>query len=295
MMLLLVLTATPVDAASCSSKGACTLVFTAAPADAKVGSTITSVQFVPGAASVAVTIVYTDSGLPVTGFGGAITLALLQAPTNTATGILTGTVEVVPTDGVATFAGLKVDKHGDYKLKATSGTRVRSATSGTFSVWDNVDTCGNQPCPSNLNAPHETISIISTTTGGGILAASSGAENTANPCVLPPKLKKAQFGPNVTRIGGTISGTGTKTVTMTYDQEYVNSQPNNGASAYEVCYQTDVPFTDLTGATDVTTGLLPLCSAQDPVPPCILSKSKNSGNGTVTIILLLPAADPRMW
>jgi hypothetical protein len=291
--------AVPAFAASCSSKGACKLVFTTPPKDAKVGDPVTGAPFDPSitAPAVAVTVEYTSTNLPATTYSDPIVITLIPSNTNTATGTLSGTTSVVPTNGVATFGGISIDAFGSYKLEATSGTRVTLGDSDPFTIWTYTKKCTpGEECGTVLDATDESVNL-SDSSLSGTLAFSVGAENTANPCVasLKGKLSKAQFGPNVTQIGGiTLSG-GRKLVTLTYSKAYVMRQSDNGASFYQVCYQSDTPFTPLGGGDQVTTGLLPPCDAQVSFVPCIASKSKNSGSGTVIIQLVLPGSDPKFW
>jgi hypothetical protein len=83
-------------------------------------------------------------------------------------------------------------------------------------------------------------------------------------------------------------------LTITIDKTVVKATPNNGVTTYQVCYQSETPFTDRNG-TLTTLGLLPDCP---PMPtaadaPCVLSKTKDKA-GSVVIKVLLPAGDPKV-
>jgi hypothetical protein len=309
------------------------LVFTTQPADAQVSVPLTGSPFGAGS-SVAVQVQLADSngsptGTAVSGLSDTISLSLVKAPTNAAAvaGISNSSATTGAT-GTATFSSASIDTHGSYELVASDLSNARGvlpATSNTelsgsaatpyFTIYDDLQNCPPSCTASPSGSAHETV-VISAPNANGKLASSLGADNKdkylsqngtlSTECGAPARLK-AQFGPDVTSIGGTITGSGTKTVTLTYDQAYVNAQSNNGASFYQICYQ-PAPgdtFQDINNntVTGPNVGLLPYScgstskpfSKANPVSaPCIASKSKNTGNGTVTIILVLPLSDPKV-
>jgi len=323
----------PVQATtSCQQKNSCVLVFlsTSQPADALINTAITSEPFGAGS-PVAVQVQKAGPGGVPTGtpvaVSDTIVLSAVNAPTNSASTVglpnSSANTNGTPT---ATFSTLEADTAGSYRLAATDISNTRGVigglsttpTSGSgsspyFTIFDDL-----QPCTTCTvgNSNHETV-VVSAPSANGELASSLGADNkdkfltqngTLSDCGASPKLK-AQFGPNVTQLGGTLSGApaDTKTVTLTYDQTYVNEQSNNGASFYQVCYQPAVgdSFQDINNqtVTGPAVGLLPYpCgsttkpfSKLTPVSAlCIASKTKNTGSGTVTIILTLPLSDPRL-
>src|SRR2546428_1704645 len=100
---------------------AATLVFTVQPTSTVAGGSITP----------AVEVTARDAnGNTATGFTGNVTLAI---GTNPSGGVLSGTATHAATDGVATFAGLAIDKVGTgYTLTASSGSLT--GTSSGFSI-----------------------------------------------------------------------------------------------------------------------------------------------------------------
>ncbi|HMA42304.1 MAG TPA: hypothetical protein VKP10_19735 [Gemmatimonadales bacterium] len=99
------------------------LVFTVSPSDAVAGVGITP--------DVKVTA-FDALGNVATGFTGNVIVAITSG-TGTVGATLSGTTTVAAVAGVATFAGLSVDKVGTgYTLSATSS--VTGATSGTFAI-----------------------------------------------------------------------------------------------------------------------------------------------------------------
>jgi hypothetical protein len=323
-------------ASNCQQRNSCVLVFTTQPADAQVNAPITGTPFA-ASPSVAVQVQLANSdgspsGTVVTSLSDTISLSLLKAPTNSAlVAGISNSSAVTGANATATFSSASIDTHGSYKLVASDLSNARGvlpATSNTslsgsaatpyFTIYDDLQACPPDCTASPSGSGHETV-VISFPNANGKLASSLGADNKAKylsqndtlttPCGAPARLK-AQFGPEVTSIGGTLSGSGTKTVTLTYDQVYVNEQANNGASFYQICYQ-PAPgdsFQDITNntVTGPNVGLLPYACGSTSKPfskispvgangaPCIASKTKNTGNGTVTIILVLPLSDPRV-
>ena len=110
----------------------------------------------------------------------------------------------------------------------------------------------------------------------------------------PVDIDTFNHAPKVTTLNSVgLSGAASKTVTLTIDKTVVNARPNNGVSSYQICYQSDVAFTDRSGNT-VTLGLLPDCPTHGAQPPCVLSKNK-TGTGNVVIVILVPLSDPKFW
>jgi len=320
-------------ASNCQQKNSCVLVFTTQPADAQVNAPLTDSPFGAGSSvAVQVRLANSDgspSGTPVTGLSDTISLSLVKAPGNAAVVAgISNSSAVTDATGTATFSSASIDTHGSYQLVASDLSNARGvlpATSNTalsgsaatpyFTIYDDLQNCPPNCTASPSGSGHETV-VISAPNANGKLASSLGADNRdkylsqngslTTPCGAPARLK-AQFGPDVTSIGGTLTGSGTKTVTLTYDQAYVNAQSNNGASFYQICYQ-PAPgdtFQDINNntVTGPAVGLLPYPCGSTTKPfskgtpvaaPCIASKTKNTGSGTVTIILLLPLSDPRV-
>jgi hypothetical protein len=312
-------------ASNCQQRNSCVLVFTTQPADAQVGAPITGTAF-DTSPSVAVQVRLAATGAAVAGLTDTIALSIVNGLTNESPIAGTFTAVTNATTGTATFNDLVIATAGSYRLTASDTSNTRGVQSGLsitsnsgsspyFTIYDDVKSCPPDCTANPTGSAHETV-VISFPNANGKLASSLGADNKdkylsqndtlTTPCGAPARLK-AQFGPSVTSIGGTITDEGTKTVTLTYDQTYVNEQSNNGASFYQICYQPaptdwfwDINNTQVFGP---NVGLLPYPCGSTTKPftkarpvsaPCIASKTKNTGNGTVTIILVLPLTDPKV-
>src|SRR5205814_1643334 len=101
---------------------AATLVFTVQPTSTVAGGSITP----------AVEVTARDAnGNTATGFTGNVTLAI---GTNPSGGVLSGTATHAATGGVATFAGLAIDKVGTGYTLTASATGPATGTSAAFNV-----------------------------------------------------------------------------------------------------------------------------------------------------------------
>jgi hypothetical protein len=80
---------------------------------------------------------------------------------------------------------------------------------------------------------------------------------------------------------------------MVLPKSYVLLQPTpNGTPFWDICLQSDAPFTDKYGHSNVTAGFLPDCPPvlPSPVQPCVQSRNKNAGNEIMKFVL--PPGDP---
>src|SRR5206468_10522331 len=164
---------------------AATLVFTVQPTSTVAGGSITP----------AVEVTARDAnGNTATGFTGTVTLAI---GTNPSGGVLSGTATHAATGGVATFAGLSIDKTGTgYTLTAGSGTLT--GTSSGFSI-----TAGSAGTLVVTVQPTSTVAGASITPAGEETARDANG-NTAT-----------GFTGNVTLAIGTNAGGGTLAGTAT--------------------------------------------------------------------------------
>ena len=112
----------------------CTLQFVTQPANAEVGTTITSVASDPSGAPVQVRALI--GGAVATSFSGQVTLA--QSPNS---GTLSGG-SLSAVSGVATFPALSLDTLGTYTLTA-SAAGFTSAVSNAFKIFAGVLDCGD--------------------------------------------------------------------------------------------------------------------------------------------------------
>ncbi len=163
-----------------------------------------------------------------------------------------------------------------------------ASTSEPVSVGDNVANCSGSGCSGTANGPDENVGISSTSTSGTIVT-TVGSADSAPDCGDPYR-----HAPDVVTFD-TEGVTSDITFTVTFENA---SAAGEWYVPFEVCYQSDIPFTDYFGNTDVTTGLLPACGSS-PVAPCVESITESpdpQGNptdaGNVVEVILVPPGDP---
>ena len=266
-----------------TSKADYYLDFLQPPAGAQTGAGITAETYNLMGPSVQVAVV-DEEGHVVTSCSATITLSILNNPGG---GTLGGITTVKAVNGVATFASLSIDAHGlGYTLQATS-PEIAPATSPPFDIVDVGEICGPGPC-SGSTATETTGVQVDAISGesGDLLSLSLGVQTLECPGY--------EASSDVVTFG--VSGSDrTKTVTISVDKSVVKKRPNKGAAHFQVCYASPNPFTQRDGTPaplvgGAYTGLLPDCDNQPPVPPCVLSRHKKSGDAVVAF--LAPAGDP---
>ena len=274
--------------------GQCGIAFGTAPADAAVGAVLTGNPFDQSGPPLTVTIV-DGSGSPAAGASVPVTVSL--AP-GSGLGPLTGTTSQVTTDGVATFADLRVGSPGLYAIKAEI-----PGLPPLFSAFFNVDTSGvecveNVTCSVTATSGDSSLTLTAAgnpQTDAGILRLSFGVglqldcagytELTADTAVFE------------------MTGGRAKVATLQIDKSQMKNKPN-GAAHLQLCFGAPEPFRTRSGiavqdgtfdwdgdgvAEPVYKGLLPDCDA----PPCV-SKRKKTNAGDGVIEARLPAGDPGM-
>lgn len=263
----------------------CRLNFFTQPTDAERHQVISSQPFDPTGAPVQVEVL-DGQNQRITTSTAEVTVTIGTDPNQPeATATLSGTTTRTAVGGVAPFDDLSLDLFNVGYTLVASSSGLDPATSTAFDIWEQVAACeAGQPCENGVSRPlMETMAQITSGTSGflpmsvGVVDLDCG--DTAN------------HAPEVVTLDS-VGLDGTKTVTMTVAKEFDQLQPNNGVAHYEVCFQSDTPFTDKFGNT-TTKGLLPDCEAGSPTPPCVLSKTKDQA-GDVVIEVLLPAGDPSM-
>lgn len=277
--------------------GACGIVFGTPPSDASVGAVLTGNPFDPSGPPLTVTIV-DGSGSPAAGASVPVTVSL--AP-GSGLGPLTGTTSQVTTDGVATFADLRVGSPGLYAIKAEIPGQPP-----LFSAFFNVDTAGVE-CVENV-----TCSVTATTGSSSLTLTAAGNPQT------DAGILRLSFGvglqldcagyTELTAETAVFEMTGgrSKLATLEIDKSQMKGKPNNGASHLQLCFGAPQPFPTRSGtavqdgtydwngdgvAEPVYKGLLRDCDCN--APPCV-SKRKKTGSGDGVIEARLPAGDPGM-
>lgn len=238
---------------------------------------------------------------------------------NPAAGVIAGGT-VAAAAGVATFSSLSLNKSGPYRLQASSpaasNTPVRPAPPAVFMIVDTLQTCSGTTC--NFAPLTDGGSSYSTQpqtgTAGASLAASRNLSGLLISCDFAPFNYPDARQPNA--IWYTYSGTGVKNNTIIIDKATVQITPENGASAYQVCFTSPTPFfarggNTAPGSATITLntlppagtllpsayfgetwyiGLLPDCGKK-AVAPCVTGRS-GSGAGNRTITFITPDGDP---
>jgi hypothetical protein len=156
-------------------------------------------------------------------------------------------------------------------------------------VADAVITCSKSPCTGSVSSPQQSETANSPSTTGNILVSldstlPAGQTFSCN----DPFRHAAQF----TTVADNGLNSGSIVLTVTFK--------NSSASGFwlvpfAVCFQSNVPFTNLFGKS-VTTGLLPLCPLKNTgVGPCVKSISELPfGLGNVVETLVIPSNDPKI-
>ena len=275
-----------------TSVGSNHLVFTTQPADTEFDKTMAAV----------VVTALDPCGNTVGGFGGSVTLTDAFTPTKVAGGS-TATASA----GVATFGNITfVNNDWGYVDSFTaSAAGFDPVTSNAFSVEQLLTTCAaNKTCntPGLNNAgtlnTTATVNANSAPTADTLRVSVAGAPDPSVPGFVQACSQSQQTatGAAPTFYGTIVSlqiNNRQKTVTMMLPKSYVLLQPTpNGTPFWDICLQSDTPFTDKFGNTNVTAGFLPDCPSvlPSPVKPCVLSRNKNAGNEIMKFVL--PPGDP---
>jgi hypothetical protein len=271
------------------------LVFTTSPGSATAGT-----AFVPQP----VVEARDAGGNPVNSFTGAVTLAI-KGGTGTAGATLGGTLTVNASGGVATFAGLNIDKAGtSYRLTASSAG-LASADSGTFDITADAATqlvfatspgntaagaaFGAQPVVEardafgNLDATYTGAATLAIKPGTGTAGAVLGGTLTVNAVAGVATWS----GLNIDRIGTTyqltasaagLTGADSASFNITADRLVVTTSPSDSAAGSAFATQPLVQAVDSFGTLDTT--------FVSPVTLAIKSGSGTAGatlSGTKTV------------
>lgn len=263
--------------------GSCRLNFFEQPADAAHDAVISSQAFEPTGTPIQVEIL--DGKDNRVSSSAAITIELDKDP-DTTSATLSGTTTRTAVNGLAFFDDLSIDLFDVRYTLVASSSGLDPAASDPFDIWEEVVACqAGQPCQNSVGGSQTTATARTTSATAGFLPMSFDVVkldcgDTANHAAA------------VTTIDS-VGLTGTKTVTITVSKEFDQLQPNNGVAHYQICYQSDTPFTDRFGST-TTLGLLPDCKPSSPTAPCVVSKTKDKA-GNVILEVLLPEGDPNFW
>jgi hypothetical protein len=254
--------------------GGCSLAFSAEPANANVGETISSEPFTPGGAPISVAVL-DSSGNQTSLSTGNVSIAIGSNPTG---GTLSGTTSRGLSGGVATFDNLSIDTHGiGYTLVASFGSV--HATSDAFTIADAGSSCSGN-CTTSTTADDGTGATITNFSDSGDVFLIFGLDTLDCP----------GYGETTATLTFGSTGNGEKLVTLTIPADVFVRKPDVG---WQVCFGTDdgATFTDQNGNT-VSVGLLPECGAVGNVTPCVVNRINNP-DGSFSVIFRAPAGDPK--
>lgn len=284
---------------------ACLLRFANQPDTTKTGAIIKD-GFASSGAAIRVEIYDPFTGLTV----NSDAPVTLNTSYNPAGGALSGGGPVNASAGVATFDALSINRAGPYKLRASAPSAASNTPdSGQFMVSDTVTTCSGAGCSFTL--PEGQSSYTTTPkkgTSGATYVASLNLSGLRISCDFAPFNYPDSRQPNaVWYVYDDGNSSSVKTNVIVIDKVIVQETPENGASAYRVCYSSPDPFTDRTGQPAPAdpwpngpsvyfgqtwyTGLLPDCKGKNPVAPCVVSWTGDSAGNRVGTFLT-PPGDP---
>ena len=232
-----------------------------------------------------------------------------------------GASYVSSSGAINAFANTGSDKlqPGESLLITFSATPSICGGTKTFttSAWGSNSLPGTNPFATVGNQPTVNINGCALTAGGTVTDPSTGETVTGNnfdgsvivsfggelDCSTDPNFGNQWSHyhlPNQVNIspGPGFSGTNPKTFTFKFNQSILGGD----SSWYLICYNSDTPFTDKSGNTGVTTGLLPACydpatNTTRPVP-CVSEQFLTTNdltsvsNDKVTITIRVPPGDP---
>lgn len=261
--------------------------FSRGPASAETNATITSQEFTPTGAPVAVGL-FDDDGKLITAASFATTVTI-GLEVNPGGGQLSGDLSEPTTEGIAEFPGISIDRTGlGYRLSASaSSSGVSSGTSGPFDIVDDGKVCGSSTCTGSATLGN-TSTTLSTDDheAGDRLFVVLNVESLNCPDFVEVS---AVVTFNVTTEGGIT------TVQITVARKGLPTA-RRSLSSMMVCYAAPKPFTIRSGGQSPQVGgeyvgLLPECLNVGGTAPCVASRTKTSKTYTITFVA--PTGDPK--
>jgi hypothetical protein len=273
-----------------SVSGACHLTYAKQPKHAeKAPVAITNKIYDPTGDPVTVTVLNGNESQTVTWWSGTIGLTKGDDPTDGDVAVLTGGTPVPVSGGSATFAP-SIDRSATgFSIVATASPTAGSASVGTsavglesdsFNIVDDASICAaSTTCSSDAGTGQKTSAHVEASANGAdgdlVILSINDPVVSVNCGGYTETSDVVSF--DVTDSTGGGTSTRSKIATLTLQASFVTKS----ASKYKVCYDNGVqaPF------------LLPDCSNQTPVPPCVLSKALDHDKNLV-IVVSAPPGDP---
>ena len=266
---------------------ACSLAFGTQPTNAGAGKVITSQPANPAGAPIGVQL-RDGNGNPAAIGGVPIGLAIASG-TGSIAAVLGGTTSA-PTSaaGTALFAPT-IDRAGNaYKLVASAGAGITSATSAAFNISDVATVCSGACSATSQSGT--TSATVNANSNGGVLSVSVGLDNVdCNNAV-----NHNYVATSATVTFDVTPATGRTNVTLKIAAASVNKL----WFQYEVCFSSpNSSFVNKYGAAIAPgqAGILPSCFLNCDRPtggPCVLLKWFDL-HGNVYLLFSVPAGDPR--
>ena len=273
--------------------GTCSLAFQDEPNGTVAGSPITSQV---GSAGSAVSVEVLDgSNQLITSSTAPVTVQIGANP-NPGSGTLSGTTTVNAIGGVASFPGLSINQTGSgYTLDATSPGIPTMATSAYFDIWGVLQGCSVSQCTGSSSTTTTTGTVTTSSASSGQFLG-VGLRGVSFTCggSYQPESDPLSF--DVLSPSGAADSSAVFNVTLKLSKNAVQSSGHPGASTWQICFGSDIPFTARPGTSGTATignvtyytGLLPDCSSTQPAP-CV--QSRNKTNAGVEVVTFLGTGD----
>jgi hypothetical protein len=299
----------------------CRLEFVNQPNTTQTGHTVMSGY---GSTDPSVSVRVYDPGTNLTvDTNASVSLVLDHNPSG---GILSGGTATA-VSGVAAFPSLSVDRAGAYTLKASSTAASNQPISNQFLVADTLDSCSSTTCSFTQQSTQTTFKTTPKKgTVGATYVATVNLSGLNIQCDFAPYNYPANRQPNTVWYQYDDGNSSTKVNTILIDKAWVQQTPENGASAYRVCYAAPTPFVsravtgyDLINGSVVQTtngtgsyappdsssggpseffgttwymGLLPDCGSKKvPPAPCVIGWTGDSAGDRIGTFVT-PTGDP---
>ena len=310
----------PSSVLAASLEGACTLTWTGSPADARIETRVSTIDFDPSGPAPAVTL---RDGANQGISGQSVTVGLgLSSGAGTLVDPVSGTTDA---SGVATFENVAITSAGYYRLTATALALTAVTEPFLIQTTDQLCESGCSGSTTGRDGSKLDVTVDPGSYPGGRLSMSVlGAALS----VAPDCRDYVEFSSEFSIV---LGPGGSKTIRQMITKQDMNRSPNNGASFINVCYG-DLATTDafrqalsgfLHGAVVPATGwwfdpvtvaagtepqawdfdgdgvpdgiiwVLAECKTTGDVRPCESATSKDrSGNGVVTYLAPGGLLDP---
>jgi hypothetical protein len=278
----------PTSSLAATVSGSCSLKFVNQPNGTAVGMPITTK--VGGTGDPVSVDVLDGNGNLLPSSAVTVTVAIGANP---GSGTLSGTTTVDASGGVASFPGLSINQTGSgYTFGATSPGITPAPPSNFFDIWGALQSCSGPQCSGSSSSKTTSGTVTtSSATSGEFLGVGLGGVTFSCGGSYQPVSDPLSF--DVLSQSGVADSGALFAVTLELSKQQVQSSGHPGASTWQICFGSDIPFTALPGTSGTAsiggvtyyTGLLPDCNNAESNAPCVLSRNKdNAGNEIVRFL-----------